>query len=124
MNKVILRGRLTRDPETRTTQNGKSWCRFCVAVDRRGKDAGADFINCVAWDKTADLVAKWWTKGKGILLEGCLRVHKYESNGQNRTASEVVVQSVEFCGSKNSSQGQTGNYSNQGTSVDDEEVPF
>lgn len=121
MNKVILRGRLTRDPETRTTQNGKSWCRFCVAVDRRGKDAGADFINCVAWDKTADLVAKWWTKGKEIILEGCLRVHKYESNGQNRTASEVVVQSVEFCGSKSDGAGRSGDGYKQLT---DEDIPF
>ena len=105
MNKAILVGNLTRDPEHRTTSNGTSVTSFTVAVQRRFKDADgnyqADFINCVAWRSTAEFVGKYFTKGMKIGVVGSIQTRTYEDrDGVRRYATEVVVDEAEFVGSK------------------------
>ena len=101
MNKVQLVGRLTRDPELRTTANGVSVCSFTVAVNRRFKNPQgeyeADFINCVAWRKTATFITAYFKKGDGIEIEGSIETRKYiDKNGENRTAFEINVEKAGF----------------------------
>ncbi|MDD4290984.1 MAG: single-stranded DNA-binding protein [Clostridia bacterium] len=100
MNKVILIGRLTRDPELSTINSGVSVCRFSIAVDRPYTKDGeriADFINIVAWRSQADFVAKYFRKGSPCALTGSLQVRTYDAqDGTKRTASEVVADSIEF----------------------------
>lgn len=113
MNKVILTGRLTADPELRQTQNGISSCRFTVAVDRRFADKNtgerqADFITCVAWRQTAEFVSRYFSKGKMIALEGSLRTGSYTDRNHSDVThytTDVYVDNVEFCGGKNESGG-------------------
>lgn len=117
MNKAILIGRLTKDPEHRTTPNGVSVATFTVAVNRRYKDeAGkyqADFINCIAWRSTADFVSKYFQKGYGIGIVGSIQTRSYEDkNGNRRYVTEIVAEEVEFAGSKGTS-GDNGGYTPQ-----------
>lgn len=103
LNTIILQGRLTKDAEIRYTNSQKAVASFTVAVDR-GKDKGADFINCVAWENTALFIEKYFRKGDMILIEGRLQQRNYEDkDGNKRTLYEVVVGSVNFCGSKSKS---------------------
>ena len=109
MNKAIMSGRLCADIELRQTPNGKNVCAFTLAVDRRGKDAGADFIDCVAWEKTAEFLSRYFQKGQQMNICGRLQTRSYEDKeGKKRKATEVVVEDVGFCGSKQSGQ-QSGN---------------
>ena len=107
MNKVQLVGRLTRDPELRTTGNGVSVCCFTVAVNRRFRNAQgeyeADFINCVAWRQSAEFLAKYFTKGRMVGLVGSIQTRNYEKDGQRVYVTEVSVDEVEFVESKNAS---------------------
>ena len=110
MNKVILVGRLARDPELRTTTGGLPVCSFSVACDRRfvkqGEERKADFINCIAWRQTGEGIAKFFQKGHRIALEGTLQTRTWQDNeGKNRYAMEVVVDSWEFAQSKNEAAG-------------------
>lgn len=114
MNKVIIVGRLSNNPDLRQTQSGVSACRFTVAVNRKFKnDKGefeADFITCVAWRQTAEFVSRYFTKGKMIALEGCLRSGKYQDKNYpdiTHYTTEVYVDNVEFCGDKSNSTEQT-----------------
>ena len=105
MNKVILMGRLTRDPELRYTPSNVATCSFSVAVDRRYKSSDgttpADFINCVAWRNTAEFISKYFVKGNRILIRGELQVRSYEDkNGEIRYVTEVVANDAEFCESR------------------------
>ena len=105
MNRIILMGRLVKDPELRKTPNDKSVCTFTVAVDRpfsgKGGKTEADFINIVTWEKTADICAGYFFKGQKILLEGRLQIRAYEGNdGQKRWLTEVIADHVEFVESK------------------------
>ena len=109
MNKAILVGNLTRDPEQRTTSSGIAVTSFTVAVRRRYKDADgnyqADFINCVAWRSTAEFVAKYFTKGSRIGVAGTIQTRTYnDQNGNKRYVTEVVADEVEFAGSKTQDQ--------------------
>ena len=107
MNKVILVGRLTRDPDTHNTQNSQ-YTRFSVAVGRRFKRDGqptADFPNCIAWGKTAEFVDKYFHKGMKIGLEGRIQTGSYEKDGRMIYTTDVLVDSVEFVESKNASSG-------------------
>lgn len=109
MNKAIMSGRLCADIELRRTPSDKNVCAFTLAVDRRGKDAGADFIDCVAWEKTAEFLARYFQKGQQVNICGRLQTRSYEDKeGKKRKATEVVVEEVGFCGSKQSGQ-QSGN---------------
>ena len=100
VNRVVLIGRLTRDPELRTTTTGKSVCSFSIAVNKRFKpqDGGpdADFFRVSAWDSTADFVANYLTKGRLVAVDGRLQSRKYTAtDGTNREVVEVVADSVQ-----------------------------
>lgn len=109
MNLVVLNGRLTRDPELKFGQSGKAYSRFSIAVDRPFQSSSdknsqtADFINCVAFGKTAEFIGEYFRKGRKILLNGKLQMSQYESEGKKVTTYVVVVDSVEFGESKASS---------------------
>ena len=110
MNKAILMGRLTRDPELRYTQSNVPVATFTVAVDRRFKNQSgereADFINCVAWRQQAEFVSKWFTKGRMIAVVGSIQTRKYtDKDGNNRTATEVVADELSFCGDRQNEGG-------------------
>lgn len=103
---MILVGRLVRDTELRTTQSGTPVASFTVACDRRyvkeGEERQADFINCVAWNGTADFVSRYFTKGMRIALEGRIQTRTYDDNeGNKRFVTEVIAEAVEFAQSKN-----------------------
>lgn len=115
MNKILLMGRLTKDPELRYTQGGTAVASFTLAVNRsfanQNGEREADFINCVAWQKAAEFVANYFKKGQQMALEGRLQVRSYDdNNGQRRWVTEVVTEKVEFVGSK----GGNGNSSSNG----------
>lgn len=105
LNNVIIMGRLTKDPELKTTSAGLPVVSFTVAVDRRFQKDGerqADFLNVVAWRKAAEFVEKFFTKGSMIAVQGSIQSRKYEDkNGNKRTAVEIVADNVSFCGSRN-----------------------
>ncbi len=102
MNKVMLVGRLTRDPETRYSQSAEplAICRIGLAVNRRFKrdgEADADFINCVAFGKTGEFIQRYFVKGMGIGVTGRLQVRNWEdSQGQKRVTAEVIIEEAEF----------------------------
>ena len=103
MNKVIIKGRLTADPELRYSSSSVENCRFTVAVDRyvgKDKEKEVDFIPCVAWRQNAVVLSKYFVKGSSILVIGSLHFDKYCKDGQNKTFAIVQVDSVEFCSSK------------------------
>ena len=103
-NLVVLTGRLTADPELKTTANGLSVTTFSIAVDRRyrsGEERQTDFINIVAWRQTAEFITKYFKKGSLIGIEGAIQTRRYQDkNGNNRTAFEVIANNVQFVESK------------------------
>lgn len=105
MNKVMLKGRLTADPELKKVgDEGIRVAEFSIAVDRRFDRDKTDFINCQAWRKTAELIEKHFTKGKEILVVGELHIDKYTNKDDEvRYATRVVVDEFDFCGSKGDS---------------------
>lgn len=107
INSVVIMGRLTADPELRKTPAGKSVLTFTVAVDN-GKEQAPAWIDCVAWESTADFVSKYFRKGKLIAVEGRLQTRNYEDKqGNKRKAMEVVCNAyngVSFCGDKDDAQ--------------------
>lgn len=107
MNKTILCGRLTRDPELRYTQQNKPVCTFTLAVDRPSKnDKSADFINCVAFGKTAEFTSKYFTKGLRVLIEGSLKNNNYtDKNGTKHYGMDVWVERAYFADGKGSGDG-------------------
>lgn len=109
LNTSIIMGRLTADPELRTTSSGLSVTSFTVAVDRAyaksGEERQTDFINVVAWRGTADFVTRYFKKGQMIAVQGSIQTRNYEDkNGNKRTAVEVLADSVSFCGGKSESK--------------------
>ena len=103
MNKVVLIGRVTKDIEVRKTNSGKSFTRFTLAVNRRGKDAGANFITCVAWEKTADLLGAYVKKGNQIGICGRIETGKYEDrDGKTVFTTDVMVEEMDFLEPKGS----------------------
>lgn len=105
MNKTILKGRMCADPTIRYTQNNTPVASFTVAVNRdfvkQGEERQTDFINCVAYGKTAEFVSKYFSKGQEILLTGRLQNRNWEDEqGQKHYVTEIIVENVEFCGSK------------------------
>ena len=128
LNKIVIQGRLTKDVELRYTKNEKPVASFTLAVDRDGKDAGTDFINCVAWNGTATFAEKYFSKGDAAIVSGRLQMRDWEdSNGNKRISAEVVADNVYFCGGKkNSAQGEKQAHTTGfGVMVDvDGELPF
>ncbi len=119
LNVAVILGRLTANPELRTTQSGISVCSFTVAVDRDFTDESgnrqADFISCVAWRQTAEFIAKYFSKGKLIGIKGAIQTRNYEDrNGNKRTAVEIKADSVSFAGDKDKGQQPAGSYAQTG----------
>lgn len=128
MNKLTIIGRACRDAEQRTTSTGKTVASFTVAVDRRGKDAGADFFRVTCWDKLSDIAARYITKGKQIAVIGSVSVSEYDSKGEKRFSLDVTAQDIELLGSKDdtpSASPAASPATKQGfTEVDDDDLPF
>ncbi len=131
LNKVILIGRLTRDPELRFTPNtGAAVATFGLAVDRGGKNGGTDFINIAVWEKQAETCAQYLKKGRLVAVVGRISVRSYEKDGQKRTYTEVVAEQVRFLGSPNREGGSPSDkppeYDETAKEVnlDDEDLPF
>lgn len=147
MNVVVLVGRFTQDPVLRTTQSGTSLANFSLAVDRKFKSENqpdVDFINCVAWGRTAEVICQYLTKGRQIAVQGRLQTGSYQAkDGSTRYTTDVVVESFDFIGSRSdntynpqSSYNNQSNYqSNQNQSpleidddfsllAEDDDVPF
>ena len=102
MNKVILTGNLARDVDARKTTSGVAVSSFTIAVRGKGKDAKADFINCVAYDKTGEFVSNYFKKGSGIQISGRLNTRNYEDkDGKTVYVTEVIVEEAEFGNSSN-----------------------
>lgn len=109
LNKVILMGRLTADPELRQTTTGIAWCSFMIAINRGYKpkdgESQADFIKIQAWRQTAEFICKYFSKGKMIIVEGELQNNNYESNGVKHYSYVVKADNVSFGESKSASNG-------------------
>lgn len=128
MNRIIIKGRLTRDPEMKTGASGVEFCKFSVAVDRRVskdkmKEKQADFFDCTAFGNTGSMISSYFHKGKEILVEGRMESSTSDKDGQKRTFWSVIVESVEFCGSKQDS-GSAGSVPEGYTAVSTSEDPF
>lgn len=107
LNKVLLIGRMTKDPELKFTPSNVAVVAFTIAVDRKyqkqGEERKTDFINCVAWRSAAEFIAKYFTKGQMINVCGSLQTREWnDAQGQKRYATEVIVDEVNFCGDKKS----------------------
>lgn len=102
INKAILMGRLTRDPELRHTGSGTPVCSFSIAINSgSGDNQTTDYINCVAWNKTAEFVSKYFAKGRMIVVIGRIQTRSWDGqDGKKNYATEVVVNEVSFCESK------------------------
>lgn len=134
MNKAILIGRLTKDPEKRTTQQGTSVASFSIACQKRVKNAqgtyDADFIDCVAWRATADFISKYFKKGDRIGVMGSIQTRSYEDkDGNKRYATEVNVEEAEFVESKAQKAAPTaedifGNELDDFMPAEDNDLPF
>ena len=140
LNHITIMGRLTRDPEMRSTQSGVAVASFTLAVDRDfgGKDGGekqTDFIDCTAWRHTAEFVSKYFTKGRMAVVSGRLQIDNYTDNdGNKRRSAKVIADNIYFGDSKK--DGATGSQSDEATSftpassgfvpadVDNSELPF
>lgn len=110
LNVVVLLGRLTADPELRSTSSGIAYCRFSVAVDRNyaksGEERKTDFINCVVWRQQAEFLNRYFTKGQLISVEGTLQQDSYtDRDGNKRTSYTVSVNNISFVGGKKESGG-------------------
>lgn len=130
MNKVILIGRLTRDPELKTTNTNLPYVQFTIAVDRnyqnKNGERQADFINCIAWRATADLIGRYIHKGNLIGVEGQIQTNSYDdpNTGMRRTSTNVLVENIQFLEKKQDNVNQNVNpfadmvtpqsYNNQG----------
>ena len=107
VNRTILQGRLCADPEMRRTQNGTAVCSFRVAWSETVKDRETKlFLNCVAWQGTAEMIRKYFRKGKELAVEGRLSTREYQDrDGNNRSVTELTVDRVHFCGKNEDAQG-------------------
>ena len=123
MNRVILMGRLTADPELRQTPQGTAVTSFTIAVDRRIKTENgqqADFITCVAWRKTAEFICRYFQKGRMIAIEGQLQSRSWDAqDGKRQYATEVIVDNVSFTGEKPQTENTDGF-----TYLPDDDTPF
>ena len=125
MNKIILTGNLTKEPELRRTQSGKAVVKAGIAVNQGyGDKQTTDFFNLIAWEKTAELIGKYLNKGSKILVEGRLKNNNYEDNkGVKHYGVDVIVESIEFMDSKSSAKKKAANDYNDGA-IDDDDMPF
>lgn len=124
MNIVILKGRLTKSPTLLFSKSGIGYTSINVAVDRysKDKDSNADFINCIAFEKTAELIADKFTKGQEILIQGNLKVDVFEKDDKREYKTSVLIERFEFCGSKKD-KGSNETEANE-TDPNSDEFPF
>lgn len=107
LNRVIIMGRITRDPDFRQTQSGVAICKFSVAVERQFKDSKTgerltDFLDCTAFRGTAEFIIRYFSKGNMILVEGNIQNNNYtDNNGVKHYSNNIMVENVSFCGGKN-----------------------
>lgn len=124
LNRIVLIGRLTKDPELRYTPNGKAVANFTLAVDRAFKgpsgEREADFINIVVWGKQAESSAQYLTKGNIAAIDGRLQIRSYDSDGQKKWITEVVADNVRFLSPRTEEQSGLGG----GVDFTDEDIPF
>ena len=113
INQVILMGRLTRDPEVRTTTTGKTITSFSIAVDRGGQEDAADFFDVTAWEKLGELVSQYLSKGRRCLVQGRLRQDSWDDKetGKKRSKVEVVATDVTFLDGPSNDNGSSSNFS-------------
>ena len=124
LNNVIILGRITANPEIRTTTNGHKVCDFSVAVQRpKGKDTEpkADFFHCVAWEGTAELIEKYFSKGNMIAIQGQLRNEAYLKNNEKRTITRIIVEKISFTGENKKKDQSDESFSN---SIAEVEAPY
>ena len=138
LNKVIIGGRLTREPEATVTTSGTDVSKFTVAIPRRFNRDETDFLNVVAFGKTAEFTQKWFTRGSSIIVVGSIQSRSYEKDGQKRYVTEIIAEEVNFAGSKKDNQETTETVSdddamktleslrdhNGFAPVDDDSLPF
>lgn len=125
MNVTVLVGRLTKDPEVKFGQTGKAYARFTLAVNRPFSKDEADFISCVAFGKTAELIGEYLRKGHKAGVTGRLQMNRYEVNGEKRTSYDVIVDTIEFLESRqNGSQQQNTSYKKEEDNTAEDEFPF
>lgn len=124
MNLVILKGRLTKSPTLLFSKSGIGYTSINIAVDRysKDKDSNADFINCTAFGKTAELIAERLTKGQEILIQGNLKVDVFEKDDKREYKTSVLIEKFEFCGSKKD-KGSNETEANE-TGPNSDEFPF
>ena len=122
MNIVILMGRMVRNPELKYTSSGKAYASFTLAVQKNKNEA--EFIDCTAWEKTAETIAEYFKKGSKILIQGRLSVSDYEKNGEKRRFTRVLANSFEFVESKNTVNNQSNKNDYDETEDDDDSFPF
>lgn len=130
VNRMILQGRLCADPEMRRTQNGTAVCSFRVAWSETVKDRETKlFLNCVAWQGTAEMICKYFRKGKELAVEGRLSTRKYDDrDGNRRSVTEMTVDRVHFCGKNEDGHGMPPRTDGKSQFVemdeDDSDLPF
>ena len=125
MNLVVLKGRLTKSPTLLFGKSGIGYTSINVAVDRysKDKDSNADFINCTAFGKTAELIAERLTKGQEVLIQGNLKVDVFEKDDKREYKTSVLIERIEFCGSKKNESKETEEGSTE-TDQNSDEFPF
>lgn len=123
MNKVMLLARMCKDIELKYTQNQKAFTKFTVACNRRGKDAGTDFITCQAWDKTAEFIQKYCTKGMQVAIVGRIQTGSYDDkDGKKVYTTDVVVEEITPIWDKKKEGNEP--FENELNQVTDEDLPF
>lgn len=129
LNRVVIIGRLTREPDLKSTSGGVNFCRFSIASNRSVKTGDvykdeAGFFDCVAWGKTAESVQRFFSKGSRIIIDGSLRWSSWESEGQKRSKVEIFVESFNFGDSKKSGDAPQGETVAAAFNSTDESIPF
>lgn len=130
INRMILQGRLCADPELRRTNSGTAVCSFRVAWSETIKDRETKlFLNCVAWQGTAEMICKYFRKGKELAVEGRLSTREYDDrDGNRRSVTEMTVDRVHFCGNNADAQGMPPRTDGKSQFVemdeDDSDLPF
>lgn len=119
LNRVLLIGNLTRDPELKQTQNGKSYCKFSIANNRTytvdgNKREDTSFFNCIAFGRLGEIVQQYCKKGKQVAIEGRLSQRSWDSPDGKRSVIEIVVENMQLIGSRESGDGYGNNYQNEG----------
>lgn len=131
MNLCVFKGRLCRNPELSTASSGMSVCRIRIAVQRRDKQSGTDFVTCVAFKNQAEFLNKYFSKGQEILIQGNLRITQWEGDDDiKREACEVLINNIDFCGAKQDTKPAEHSERAQTvepvpfTNLPDEDLPF